>query len=179
MTARSSWPLIVLGFAFLGGCAAPVHYEYNSAPYGQWHDFAWRAPRPQPVRNPLVDSGILSVRVERAVAATLMDRGFRQVSGPARADFLVTYHTTLQKQQRSGASVAFSYGYWAPPFRSVIVSQPRSRVQQADLIVDIIDAKTHELVWRGWTTRSLSQSNYSQQAVDEAVQQILSKFPPP
>ncbi len=170
-------PMLVL--LFLAGCAAPVQYEYNNAPYGQWHDFAWVAPPPGPIRNPVVDSGILTTRVEQAVTATLTAQGYRQVASPAQADFVVTYHTSLQKRQVPNPSVGFSYGWWGYPFSSVVVSQPGQReVQQADLIIDVADAKTKQLVWRGWVTNSPSRSNYSQQAVDAAVAKIFSKFPP-
>jgi Domain of unknown function (DUF4136) len=171
--------LTVLVLALVAGCAAPVRFEYNSAPYAQWRSYTWLTPKAQPVRNPVVDSGILATRVQQAVAAVLGGAGYTQVADPAQADFLVTYLTTLQKQERSNPSVGFSYGWWGNPWGATIVSQPNYQVQQADLIIDVIDAKTNQLVWRGWVTNSLSQSNYSQQAVDAAVKRILSKFPPP
>ncbi len=175
---RFSLPAILL--VLFAGCAAPVQYEYNSAPYGQWHNFAWQAPKAAPVRNPVVDSGILTTRVEQAVAATLANQGYHQVENPAQADFLVTYHTAVQSsQESSGPSVGFAYGgWWNAPFSTVIVNQPVREVRESDLIVDVIDAKTNTLVWRGWLTSSLSRSNYSQQAVNEAIQKIFSKFPP-
>lgn len=170
-------PLLLLALA--AGCAAPVQYEYNSAAYGQWRNFAWQPPPQAPVRNPVVDSGILATRVERAVTTTLTDQGYNRVRDPAQADFIVTYHTALQKKSEPNPSVGFSYGWWGSPFSTVIVSQPSQRqVQQADLIIDIVDAKTKQLVWRGWVTNSPSRSNYSQQAVDAAVKRILAKFPP-
>ncbi|HEX5313647.1 MAG TPA: DUF4136 domain-containing protein [Gammaproteobacteria bacterium] len=172
--------LPALGLLLIGGCAAPVQYEYNSAPYEQWHNFAWVAPPSAPIRNPVVDSGILATRVEQAVIATLTNQGYYQVATPAQADFVVTYHTALERQQVPNPSVGFSYGWWGYPFSTVIVSQPGQReIQQADLIIDVASAKTKQLVWRGWVTNSPSRSNYSQQAVNEAVAEILSKFPPP
>ncbi|MGH8224649.1 MAG: DUF4136 domain-containing protein [Gammaproteobacteria bacterium] len=175
---RFSFPAILL--VLLAGCAAPVQYEYNTAPYGQWHSFAWQAPQAAPVRNPVVDSGILTTRVKQAVAATLTAQGYHQVQDPAQADFLVTYHTAVQRHQEAGVpSVGFAYGgWWNAPFSTVIVNQPAREVRESDLIVDVIEAKTNTLVWRGWLASSLSQGNYSQQAVNEAVKRIFSKFPP-
>lgn len=176
---RFSMPAMLL--VLLAGCAAPVQYEYNNAPYGQWHTFAWQAPRAMPVRNPVVDSGILTTRVERAVVATLTKQGYHQVKDPAQADFLVTYHTAVQRHQVPGApAVGFAYGgWWNASFNTIVVSQPAREVTEADLIVDVSEAKTGTLVWRGWLVSPLSQSNYSQQAVDKAVARIFSKFPPP
>lgn len=171
--------------ALLAGCTTPVQYEYNSAPYGFWHTFAWKAPQNMVVRNPVVDSGILATRVENAVVATLKNQGYTQVADPAEADFVVTYHTSIEHHQRSSAptfSMAYGYGYggwWNAPFSTVIVSQPTYEVRQADLILDVINTKSDKLVWRGWLTSSLARGNYSQQAVNKAVARIFSKFPPP
>src|SRR5690625_4056371 len=82
--------------ALVVGCAAPVQYEYNNAPYGFWHTFAWQAPKNIKVRNPVVDSGILATRVENAVVATLTNQGYTQVKDPDKADFVVTYYTAIE-----------------------------------------------------------------------------------
>jgi hypothetical protein len=169
--------------ALLVGCTVPVQYEYNSAPYGFWHTFAWKAPRNQTVRNPVVDSGILGTRVENAVVATLTNQGYTQVSDPAKADFVVTYHTSIEHYRRNSAptfSMGYGYGgWWNAPFSTVIVSQPTYEERQADLILDVINTKNDKLVWRGWLANSLARSNFSQTAVNEAVARIFSKFPPP
>lgn len=174
-------PAVLL--ALLVGCTAPVQYEYNSAPYGFWHTFAWQAPKQITVQNPVVDSGILATRVENAVVNTLVNHGYTQVDDPAKADFVVTYHTAIERHQQStGPTFSMAYGYggwWNAPFSTVIVSQPTREVRQADLILDVVNTENERLVWRGWLTSSLGQSNYSQQAVNEAVRRIFSKFPPP
>lgn len=165
------------------GCTTPVQYEYNSALYGQWHTFAWKAPQAAPVRNPVVDSGILATRVERAVIATLTNQGYHYVQDPAQADFLVTYHTALSRHlENTGPTVGIGYGFggypwWGGPLGTVVVSQPYE-VRQSDLILDVIAAKDNTLVWRGWLASSPSRKNYSQAAVNEAVGRIFSKFPP-
>ncbi|MDN5864150.1 MAG: DUF4136 domain-containing protein [Gammaproteobacteria bacterium] len=176
---------LLLPAAFLlimAGCTTPVQYEYNSAPYGFWHTFAWQAPEHIKVNNPIVDSGILATRVENAVVATLSNHGYRRVDEAENADFVVTYHTAVQNHmESSGPSFGITYGvgWWSYPFSTVIVSQPTYQVHEADLILDVINAETGKLVWRGWLTSSLSRNNYSQAAVNEAVARIFSKFPPP
>jgi hypothetical protein len=184
MALSVALPAVLL--ALLVGCAAPVQYEYNSALYGQWHTFAWKAPNPAPVRNPVVDSGILATRVKRAAIATLTDRGYRYVRDPSRADFLVTYHTSVTRRlENAGPSVGvgvgyggFGYPWWWAPFGTVMVNQPYE-VREAELILDVISTRKNQLVWRGWLTSSISRESYSQPAVNKAVARIFSKFPPP
>lgn len=175
---RVSVPALLL--TFLAGCAAPVHYEYNNAPYASWHSFAWKSPTLGGVRNPILDSGILSTRVERAVLHTLTALGYHATKNPDQADFVVTYHTALATWDQGGPSFGFAYGTFGPGYNTVFISQPGNRqIREGSLILDVIDAHSGLLVWRGWITSALEQSNYSQQAVDRAVLRIFSKFPPP
>lgn len=176
---RISWLISVL--VLMAGCATQVNYQYNSAPYAGWRYFSWRAPAHQRLRNPLVDSGILTTRMRKAVVAVLSRRGYSEVSIPVSADFIVTYHTTLQERQvPADAGVGFVYGGWrALPLGTVLVARPNREIRRADLIIDMIDAKTGKLVWRGWVSRSFSPGDYSRKAVAAAVARILSKFPPP
>ena len=176
---RFSVPLLALA-ALIAGCAAPVHVEYNSASYAQWHNFAWQAPRPATVKNPILDSGILATRVEKAVSETLKNNGYHEVSAPSQADFLVTYHTAMQLREQPQSSISFAYGTFGPGFNTFFLTQPGpQQVKEGSLIIDVIDARTDKLVWRGWITSGLDQSNYSQRAVDHAVQRIFARFPPP
>ena len=170
-------PAVLL--ALVAGCAAPVHYEYNPAPYASWHSFAWKAPAPGTVRNPILDSGILATRVAEAVKSTLAGKGYTEVAAPANADFLATYHTALRESQQPGSSFGFAYGTFGPGYNTVFVDTgPNRRMQEGSLILDVIDAGTHKLVWRGWVTRDLEQNQYSATAVNRAVQRILARFPP-
>lgn len=168
----------------LAGCTAPVQFEYNAAPYGSWHTFSWQAPKvakDTTLSNPIVDSGILATRVKNAVVATLTAHGYEYVTEREQADFVVTYHTAIRRDTGDeGATVVYGVGgWWNYPFSTVFVAGPSDEPPAAALIVDIINAENAKLVWRGWLTRSLRQSNFSQAAVNKAVTRIFSKFPPP
>lgn len=175
---RFTFPLVLLALA--SGCAAPVHVEYNSASYAQWHKFAWEAPQQGAVANPILNSGILTTRVEKAVSETLSNAGYRKVDDQKDANFIVTYHTATAFRQVPQSGIAFAYGTYGLGFNTLFLTQPGpQQLQEGSLILDVIDAKTRKLVWRGWITRGLDQSNYSQQSVNEAVQRIFARFPPP
>jgi hypothetical protein len=173
--------------ALIAACATPIQSEHlRGADFTGYHKFYWRAPPPnRPVRNPITDSTIVDLRVQQAVVQTLTNRGFQQVSDPAQADFVVTYLTSTQQQIRSSGGVrvgvGFGYPFYNPFFGSAFYPAFPYDVrsyQQANLIIDIIDAHTHQLVWRGWTSSELTRANYSSPAVDEAVKRILAEFPP-
>ncbi len=174
---RVALPLVLL--ALISGCAAPVHTEYNNASYAKWHSFSWKTPKAGRVRNPVLDSGILTTRVEKAVSAVLKNEGYRKVGSARQADFLVTYHTAMMLRQEPQSGIGFAYGTFGLGFNTLFLTQSGpQQVQEGSLILDVIDAKTHKLVWRGWITKGLEQSNYSQQSVNKAVQRIFAGFPP-
>jgi hypothetical protein len=176
---RASW--LLLASLSLAGCAAPVYMEQDpGAAFGGYHRFAWLPPVPGKVRDPILDSEIFEARVERAVMADLKTRGFEPTAADGAPDFLVTYHiANKEKLESSGSN--FSFGIidaFPHGFGSVVVGGPdvESR-EQGTLMLDVIDARSKRLAWRGWMKAWVTQDNYSDQAVAEAVHRILDKFP--
>ena len=172
----------VLLTLLLGGCAPRVYTEQDDqARLEGYHNYAWLSPPAAPVRDPILDSQILESRVRHAVQGALTARGFQEVQVDAGPDFLVTYHTaSKQKIESSGASLSFGFIDAFPHGFGAVAVPVGGDVESRDegtLMVDVIDAKSKRLVWRGWITGWLNQDNYSQEAVDSAVKDILDKFP--
>ncbi|MGH8369608.1 MAG: DUF4136 domain-containing protein [Gammaproteobacteria bacterium] len=175
--------LVLSALVALTACAPQVMVEHDpNAAFTGYHRFAWVDPPPTPVKNPILDSQIFEDRVKQAVEAGLTARGYVETSPDQTPDFIVTYHTTSEQQlQSTGSSFslgivdAFPFG-----FGSVVVPVGGNveSHEQGTLMLDIIDGHSKRLVWRGWTSEWLSQENYSEQAVSQAVQEILARFPP-
>lgn len=182
---KSLFLLVLLGALTmaLAACAPRVVIEHDhAAHFSNLHTFAWVTPRKGQVNNPILDSDILEGRVQRAVVADLTHRGYVQVDRDQSPDFLVTYHTvSKQKLENSPSSFSIGFGgYYPYGYGSVFVpvgNTVQSR-EQGTLMLDVIDAHSKRLIWRGWTTDWISKSNYSEQAVANDVQRILAKFPP-
>ncbi len=168
---------------FATACAGPfVRSDFDSsADFHDYHSFAWLDPATADVENPLLDSQLLGRKIERAVIATLTDRGF-VAAGADDADFLVTYHTSVRERVRdSGVNVGFTFGSgYRRGLRTIVVGDQfgADSYQEGTLMIDIIDAGTDELVWRGWSTANVHPDRYTDEAVAEAVRAILAKFPP-
>lgn len=174
---------LVLVVVSLAACAPRVMVEHDSkADFGNYHSFAWVSPPPTPIKDPILDSQILEGRVRQAVVAALTARGYTETTSGETADFIVTYHTS-SKQQIESTGPSFSFGFvdaFPSGFGGVVVpvgSNVESR-EQGTLMLDILDGHSKRLVWRGWTSGRVSQNNYSEKAVGQAVQEILAKFPP-
>lgn len=181
--------LLLLAIAALAACATVPQVQYSpQTNFAGYRTFYWQPVKHRPpVKNPILDSEILDQRVQAAVVQTLLKHGYQQADNAAAADFVVTYQTATEQALRSSGGFRFGIGFGYPfydrfydPFWGAAFYPPYSieSYQEGDLIIDVIDARTHKLVWRGWTTAIVRPENYSQGAVNDMVKTILSRFPP-
>ena len=169
--------------ALLAGCSSlSVSYDYdNNVDFMQYRTFAWMA-RPEAVpadaaqaqqRNDLLDR-----RIRSAVEDEMAARNITQ--DPAAPGVLVVYHVGLQdKIQVTDYGYNYSPYYWGyGGGRQLDVYQ----YQEGTLIIDVIDAKTKNLVWRGTGTKVIESTSRSPEEmkarIDEIVNKIMQSFPP-
>jgi hypothetical protein len=175
----------------LAACATAPQVEYaDNASFAQYHTFYWKPVKhKQTIKNPILDSQILDQRVRAAAVQALTNAGFQQVDNKKQADFIVTYQTATEQHLRSGDGFRFGFGvgypfyygpFWDPFFGAAYYPGARDvqSYQQGYLIIDVIDAHSNKLVWRGWTTARVTPGNYSRSAVKDMVKHILKRFPP-
>jgi hypothetical protein len=122
----------------------------------------------RPQMSPLVDR-----RIASAMAADLQAKGFT-ASSPREADFLVTFYTAVRK--RVVIQHAGWYGWrrwgWHGGARWV------NTYPEGTLVIDIIDRRDRQLVWRGVGQGAFTNSNPSDEKVAKRVSTILKTFPP-
>jgi hypothetical protein len=170
--------------AVLNACGGiPVSTDYDP----DWHlptpaSYGWMA-RPARVADPMVDNDLVARRVQRAVDEQLEAKGLRRVTAQQQPDLLVTYHIG-EEEKLDISSFHSSFGYYpcwhcfGPGFDSDIwVTQ----YTQGKLVVDLVDAKTQQLVWRGVAARRvprLDSPTERDQYIRETVTAIFKRFPP-
>lgn len=182
---KTALPLIALLIAALAGCAMTPRHEFDQqANFSELRTFSWLEPeygdREVSVSHPVLDSPLLGQRVRQAVTRELQERGYVQVE--ENPDFLVTYHTAEREDERprSGTYMSLGYGRGHSPFfgSSVLLDLTPRSFQEGTLIIDVVNARSDELIWRGWNDAVLNQRSFDQQRVNESVDYILSAFPP-
>jgi len=162
------------------GCASTMtissDYE-RETDFSGYHTYAW-LPIPEQ-KDPRLNSEILHSRITNAVEKTLSNRGFaRQVS--ETPDFRIGYHVAL----RDKLSVGFVNDYYGYDHRGFSGNSSYSfatEYEEGTLILDIVDAKTNRLIWRGSASAEVSPSDSAktrEKRINEAVQRILSNYPP-
>lgn len=170
----------------LAGCSSTinVNYDYDTTTnFGQYRTFDW-APDPSSATTPMdandaaKRSGLLSNRIQNAVNFELKAKGISQSSN--NPDLLAVFHLGVQdKIQVTDWGYRYSDYYWGYGGRQMDVYQ----YQEGRMIIDLVDAETHNLVWRGTGEGVVSQYNRSpeelQARINEVVNQIMSNYPPP
>ena len=189
MTAKNRllW-VLVTGLAlslFLTGCSSvTVNYDYDTTTnFGEFRTYKW-APDPSDatqVKNAAdagQRSGLLSNRIKSAVEYELNAKGMTKTDGPS--DLLVVFHIgTQEKIQVTDWGYGYSNYYWGYGGRQMDVYQ----YQEGQMIIDLVQDQTHNLIWRGTGRGVVDQSTKSpeemQARINDVVAQIMANFPPP
>jgi hypothetical protein len=188
----------LLMIAVISACSGlQVNQDYDpSTDFGHYRTFAW-APEPSPGSgHVLIDSPLMDRRIRTAIERTLKSGGYPPAEN-GRPDFFVTYQLVVKSRiEVSTIGPAFGwgaypfgyrgypYGYWGYPYPYWGGIDYTTFVDQYDvgtLIIDLTDAKTNRLFWRGIGERRLSQQSTPEKTtemVNRTVAEILAQYPP-
>lgn len=178
---------------FLTGCVATTPVEVSTdfdrnVNFNQYRTFKWFQDKPAAgVDTAYKYNTFLDQRIRRAVEAQLSQKGFTKVEGSA--DILVAYDVKVITRQSARPDYAFApgfgygYSYWYGyryNYGYNRFSRPMLIEQYKDgtIIIDLVDAKDNQLIWRGWGQMEVNEANISEEEVNKIVTNILAKYPP-
>jgi len=162
--------LVLAAAAF--GCGVRVAVESDPGQrHAGWKTWSWLQ-RP-PVAHGDTDFAAIDERVRRSFEREMKTRGFRQVDRQ-RPDFLITYYAAVaQPIDRK----ALDYAAGGPV--DVRAALPGASYEQGMLIVDVLDASSGKLAWRGSGKKvfAANQDAYERnERIDQAVAAVVSEF---
>ena len=181
--------LAAAGIAILTACTGPnVHYDYDvRGDFAKYKSFDWyAAPKEAKAMASGVVNPLMDARVHRVVDATLAAKGFRKETAKD-PDFLVLFYPSYQPYRSSGPRVGVGMGFGFGRFSmmgvgvGVPVGGGRAVPPVGNIVLEIKDFKTNQMVWRAEAEASLDSQATPEQAdedVREAVTKMLGKFPP-
>ena len=179
----------LLAFLAAGCSTMEVQVDYDrDREFSRLRTYDW-IPEPRTsTGDPRIDDNtILDKRIRRAVEGELNAKGFRKST--EAPDFWLAYHVTLDQRQSVttinryygyGPGWGWDYGYRPHGYRSgreTFVYQ----YEQGTLLIDIVDPDGRDLMWRGSATDEVSFSASpaaKEKQINEAIQRMLSDFPP-
>jgi hypothetical protein len=179
MKATAVWGMIPFLLLSVVACddsmSAGADYDRN-VDFTIYHTFAWEEADLLPVGDPRLDGNPFFVeRIQDAVNAELAARGLERVEvGPS---LLVHYHAVV-RDRVDVYEVDRRAGYDVPEYG------PGTAVRQFEegtLMVDLVDAETLRVIWRGWAradvTRLINQPEALARLVEEAARAMFQHFP--
>jgi hypothetical protein len=174
----------------LAGCALryDVKTDYDPAvDYAAFRTYAL-PPRERSDTPNEFDNSLVLKRIEGMVVRHLEARGLARAE-PGAADLTVRFWLTAEKKTDISTVPAspfygpwgapyphpYDYGRWGPMYNDVIV---RNYVE-GTLVLDLVDAKRNELVWRAYVVGTVSRDREAAfAALDEALVRALMDYPP-
>jgi len=165
------------------GChSVRVQTDYDpSASFSEMKAFAWLEPPEVEGADPFADNTLLRKRLRSAIELGLVARGFRLMKSAEEADFLATYSVILAERIRDDGSWRVGYGAYRSYGYGVGYSSPHiHNYQESTLLIDVVDPKSGDLLWRGWGSGVVGTRDRkrSDDRLNGGVRQILDRFPP-
>ena len=153
--------------------AQKVTTDYNKdSDFSTYKTFTW-------IKEPKTNNPLVRQRIIDGVNAALMAKGLRLTTG--QADLGVAAHTAT-KEERSLNTFYDGFGggwRWRPIGGFGSATTTVNTYEVGTLVVDIFDTRTKEAVWRGTSTKTLSENPQKNEAsLNKAVAKMFDKFPP-
>ena len=169
-TVCTAFFLVMVGAAFAQQVKTDFDHQAN---FSQYKTYSWQEIKPS---NSLWDS-----RIKNAVDAQLAAKGWTQVD--TGGDVAVVAVKTTQTQRTLQTFYDGFGGGWGwrrfggGGFGDSTTTEQDYKV--GTLVVDLYDAKTKQLIWRGSAQDTLSdKAANNEKKLDKGVAKMFKKFPP-
>jgi hypothetical protein len=168
---------VLMGMMGLFAIAAPaqqVKTDYDrSANFGRYKTYSWEQVKTKEALD--VD------RIKSAVSAALAAKGWTQVDSGGDVS-IIALEMTQNQQTLNTFYDGFGGGWGWRRFGGGGFGEATTTTETytvGTLVVDLYDAKSKQLLWRGSSSDTLSKnSNKNIKNLDKGVEKMFKKFPP-
>jgi len=152
-------------------------YVSRDTDFSRYQTYAWGPADALPIGDARLEHNpILVDYLQGAVERGLRKHDLLLVPASAQPDLLVHFHGSV-RQTLSVANASRSHEHGASEDVEVVP------FDEGTLVIDMVDARTDRLVWRGWAIDSLNgivdSQDRMEQKVNEAVAKMLASFQAP
>jgi len=158
----------------ISGCAVRRVDSYlaRGVNLASYRTYAWRPVQPGATGDVRLDNNeMFQERVQAAVERQLASRGFEKTV--AAPQLLVHYHANVE--QRIDLTEL-------EPWESCAECKPFI-YDASTLMIDLVDARTNDLLWRGWSQSNIDgivdNQRWLEEQIDETVAKIFERLPFP
>ncbi|HTY41472.1 MAG TPA: DUF4136 domain-containing protein [Thermoanaerobaculia bacterium] len=116
-------------------------------------------------------------RIADAITGQLTSKGWQAVT--SNPDIMVYTHGVRSTQTQWNATSMGGWGYrgWGG-MGGGMATATETKIPVGTLVVDLVNPKTKELVWRGTASDQISASGAEEGQVQTAVAELFKNFPP-
>jgi len=171
---RISTICVAMLIAVVGSAFAGVKTDYDKgADFSRYKTYSWQKVN---VKNPLWVS-----RIQDAVDSQLSAKGWRRVDEGGDASLVASCTTQTERTLQTfydGMGGGWGWRrFGGGGFGSATTTE--QDYKEGTLVVDIFDASSKQLLWRGDATGTVNGNPDKQQKnLDKEVQKMFKKFPP-
>lgn len=170
--------LFVLAAA-LTGCSSSleVAHDYDQgAAFASYKTYSWSE------RKETAVSSLWDSRIRKAVEAQLAAKGLSRTE--TNADLKVVYVAGLgaQKQYNTVVTGGYGYGWRGARMGGSMATTTETTIPKGALVVDLVDVRRNELVWRARATATVDPDRKPEEAeatLGKAVAKMFEAYPPP
>jgi hypothetical protein len=158
---------LILCSLTIGGCAVRRVDSYlaSGVNLASYRTYAWRPVQPGATGDVRLDNNeIFQQRVQAAVEKELASRGFEKtVTAP---QLLVHYHASV------GQRIDLTE---REPWEACAECKPFI-YDAGTLMIDLVDARTNDLLWRGWSQSNIDGIVDNQRSLEEQIDETVAKI---
>src|ERR1700730_2460763 len=157
--------LVCITSAVAVGQQVSVNYNHSQS-FSQYHTYAWGSNNANQIQN-----SILAQVAQQDIDAAMQAKGLQKVKESEKPDLILTANGGMKQET--------SYTAWG--MRGIGGGMggisPQQNVE-GTLIVDLYDAKTQSLIWRGIAQDTLSNNgDKNQKLVQNAISKMFKQWP--
>lgn len=178
---RTVW-LMLFFLATTGSFAQKVHVQFDKrVDFSKFKTYAW-------LQSKHPAEGVWAQQVVADIDRQLTQKGLRRVEQDAGADLEVVYNAGIKERTMVQG---YDYGYVLTEYLYREIYGPlwfwprgsgswSSEVEKhGNLVIDLVDASTRDMVWRGVATDTLtSQTNKNVCKLNKAIKKMFKRYPP-
>jgi hypothetical protein len=173
--ARIKTVVATVGLALLSTTASAQNVSYDfdkGTDFSGLKTYAW-------VRGVNLKDELNHERIVDAVDAQLAAKGLDKLEPSANPDVLVAYHAAFASDLQVSGSSSGLAGYRVGTLRSG--SGRVGEILVGTLVIDVVDAKTGDIVWRGIARKDVdvdASPEKREKNINRAVEKLFKKYPP-
>jgi hypothetical protein len=153
--------------------AQSVSYDFDrSVNFSKFRTYAW-------THGTELDDQLNHARVVRAIESQLAAKGLTKVDAGAGPDLLVAYHASFDRNLQIDA---LGNGWGGARFGALRSGTATTHeIVTGTVVVDLLDAATRGVVWRGVASDDLDSGASPQKReknINKAAQKVFKNYPP-